>query len=533
MHLSFTALAALAASPTVVGHLVMPSSHRSGPLQPENLGWVFARDIQVQDDVVPPFLPRQQKPLSKPSTAYATPGRFTVSEQTEDICNAGGRQWTGWVDVSPEKSLFFWFFESRDDPANDPVTVWLNGGPGGSSMMGLFSEIGPCLVEEEGGETVRNEHSWTNFANVLFIDQPAGVGFSRVRNGTVGGPDNELEAAQDFDRFLHIFFTEVFPQFSHQPFHISGESFAGRYVPGFVDYITKQQKRGMPGTFASKIESIILVDAVIDIIRSGAIGLYDHMCRFNADGTNVVRTGFNASTCREIEIAVPECDKLQALCVNTLDANLCKYSHGFCGFYIDSRLDPHDDGGRYLYDDRLICEGEQPLCGVTHYDSYLNREKVQKALGIEGRHWNYTSINLDMNSRWASSGSMFVPSWRETSYILDETETRILAVNGNNDIIVNTEGQKRVYDSIPWTHQAKYRMTKFADWFWLETSAGEAGGSASKTHKGGEFKSVGRKLAFASVDEAGHTSPGDQKEAVGFLVKCWFGKAGKEEGCPV
>lgn len=56
------------------------------------------------------------------------------------------------------------FFEDMPNPNK------LHSGPGGSSMMGLFSEIGPCLMEKEEGETIRNEHSWTNFANVLFIE---------------------------------------------------------------------------------------------------------------------------------------------------------------------------------------------------------------------------------------------------------------------------------------------------------------------------------------------------------------------------
>lgn len=89
----------------------------------------------------------------------------------------------------------------------------------------------------------------------------------------------------------------------------------------------------------------------------------------------------------------------------------------------------------------------------------------------------------------------------------------------------NTEGQKRVYDSLPWAHQAKYRMTQFRDWFWPDSANG------GKMTKGGEYKAVGDKLAFVAVDNAGHTSPADQKEAVGFLVKCWFKKAGKKDGC--
>lgn len=203
-----------------------------------------------------------------------------------------------------------------------------------------------------------------------------------------------------------------------------------------MDYTSKQQKRDVPGTITQKIDSIILVDAVVDILQSGALGMYDHMCRFNRDGSNVARTGFNASTCGEIEPAVPDCEKLSALCVTTLDRNLCKYAHGFCGFHIDSRLDPQDDGGRNVYDDRVVCKGKQPLCDMVHYESYLNSDKLQKALGIEEAHWNYSSINFDLNERWVDSGEMFLPNWRETSYILDETETRILAINGNNDIVV-------------------------------------------------------------------------------------------------
>ena len=81
----------------------------------------------------------------------------------------------------------------------------------------------------------------------------------------------------------------------------------------------------------------------------------------------------------------------------------------------------------------------------------------------------------------------------------------------------NTEGQKRVYDAQPWNQQAGYRMPEFAGWEWPDATAG------GRPTRGGEFKvSDGGKLAAVTVDEAGHTSPGDQKEAVAFIVECWF-----------
>ncbi|KAI1374715.1 alpha/beta-hydrolase [Hypoxylon crocopeplum] len=489
----------------VAGLLVTPNlapSNQHQPLILPNVGGPIYSDSQ-------------QKPL-----LLKTGSKYSVREQTKDICDAGSRQWTGWAHVSDEKSLFFWFFESRNDPLNDPVMIWMNGGPGGSSMMGLFSEIGPCLANGDGNSTYLNEHSWTNFANVIFLDQPAGVGFSMMNNSTMGGPDNELEASRDFDKFLSIFFSEAFPNFSHLPLHITGESFGGTYVPGFVDYISRRQQLGVPGIYGNRIHSITLVDAVIELLGSGSLGQYDHMCRFNKHGENKLRLGYNQSTCGEIEKAVPECERLNRQCVESYDGNICRAAFDFCIEKIESFVNPQL-GGRYPYDDRVICNGTLPLCGMDWYDEYLNSVHVQKALGLD--RWNFSSINWDLNSRWDVSNEMFIPTTRELAYILDETPTRVLVLNGNNDIIVNTEGQKRVYDQQSWGHQAKYRMETFADWSWPDKSG--------KLSKGGEFKAVD-KLAFVSVDEAGHTSPGDQREAVAFLMKCWL-RVGEDAACPI
>ncbi|KAK8027714.1 hypothetical protein PG991_004770 [Apiospora marii] len=437
---------------------------------------------------------------------------YTLQEQNDQVCDAGSRQWTGWINVSEEKKLFFWFFESRSAPQDDPVMVWLNGGPGGPSMMGLFSEIGPCLAVKDGNGTVRNEHSWSNFANVLFIDQPAGVGFSSVNGGTEEGPDNIAEASEDFDKFLSTFFTDVFPQYAHLPFHITGESFGGVYVPFFVNHISKRQKLGVPGVFQTPIASIVLVDAVVDMISSSYIGMYDHMCKFDRDGTNKLKLGFNGTTCRAVEQAVPRCARFNRQCVATYNLDVCRAANAFCDEHIGAHLDVRV-GGRVPYDDRVLCEnGTLPLCGADSYADYLNQPRLQAALGLEG--WNFTSVNMDLNLRWEASGDSYTPSTRQMSYILDETDTRVLVINGNNDISVTTEGNKRAYDELPWSHQASFRLEKYVDWAWPDRKSGE-------THKGGEFKAAD-KLAFATFNDAGHEAVGHQKEAASFLVKCWL-----------
>lgn len=110
------------------------------------------------------------------------------------------RAFTGYIEIQA-RHLFFYFFESRSDPDKDDVVFWTNGGPGCSSAVGLFMEHGesaappfslvyvnifrfqgPCRVHSVDNVTF-NPHSWNEHANVLYIDQPIGVGFSYAEHG--------------------------------------------------------------------------------------------------------------------------------------------------------------------------------------------------------------------------------------------------------------------------------------------------------------------------------------------------------------
>jgi carboxypeptidase D len=107
----------------------------------------------------------------------------------------GVKSWSGYVNLPPDPAegrdypthTFFWFFESRKNPAIAPLSVWLQGGPGSPSIPAAIGENGPCTVTADSTDTVLNPWSWTNEANMLYIDQPVSIGFSydTLTNGTI------------------------------------------------------------------------------------------------------------------------------------------------------------------------------------------------------------------------------------------------------------------------------------------------------------------------------------------------------------
>lgn len=160
------------------------------------------------------------------------------------IENVPFKQYSGYitVDESNGRALFYWFVESQNDPANDPLVLWLQGGPGCSGMIGFLEENGPFVPNYDGGLDYTDQ-SWNRIANVLYIDAPAGVGFSYSNTSSDYFTDNN-KTAHDNYVFLQNWLEE-FPSFKGRDLFVSGESYAGDYGPQLVLEIIEGSDTGL------------------------------------------------------------------------------------------------------------------------------------------------------------------------------------------------------------------------------------------------------------------------------------------------
>ncbi|KAI0083348.1 Alpha/Beta hydrolase protein [Irpex rosettiformis] len=164
---------------------------------------------------------------------------FQVKDSLPNVSFPLGRNWAGNIPVGrpnqPNDTLFFWGFEKENGSftanSTEPWGIWLNGGPGSSSMLGLFFENGPLHVADDFS-LFSNNQSWDKLADYIWIDQPVGVGFGTVQKG--GFVPDEDQMGIDFFGFLENL-VKVFPNLKTRPLHLTGESYAGTYIP----YITK------------------------------------------------------------------------------------------------------------------------------------------------------------------------------------------------------------------------------------------------------------------------------------------------------
>ncbi|CAI7793423.1 unnamed protein product [Closterium sp. NIES-53] len=151
-------------------------------------------------------------------------------------------QSAGYLTVDGRKAYFYWLVEAIGQPDSKPLLLWLNGGPGCSSVgCGLFEEVGPWRVASKAGAALLyNKYAWNRLVNIVFLESPVGVGYSYSTDSADYTTDDE-QTAKDNHAFL-VGFVARHPRFARREFYIAGESYAGHYIPQLAARIIEQNQ---------------------------------------------------------------------------------------------------------------------------------------------------------------------------------------------------------------------------------------------------------------------------------------------------
>ena len=149
---------------------------------------------------------------------------------------------SGYINVTSDDLLFYWYVGAAPDaPADAPLLVWSNGGPGCSAMEGATTEGGALWLwdAKQSGKTgftghlTRNPYAWNAQAHLVFVDQPRYVGYS---TGTGKKITSSVEAGLDMVAFLRGWYS-TFPEHKHRRLILASESYGGHYVPAWVSAV--------------------------------------------------------------------------------------------------------------------------------------------------------------------------------------------------------------------------------------------------------------------------------------------------------
>ncbi|KAH7332048.1 hypothetical protein KP509_20G065500 [Ceratopteris richardii] len=176
------------------------------------------------------------------------------------------KQYGGFINVDPanDRHLFYYFVEADvASPLLLPLTLWLNGGPGCSSLGGgAFTELGPFHPNNRGDGLISNLYSWNKVSNMLFLESPSGVGFSYASlNDTEGSSDDSKTANQNLAFLLN--WLQEYPEYQASKLFLTGESYAGHYIPQLSDLIFKYNQNPTHG-FSLNLQGIAIGNPLLN-----------------------------------------------------------------------------------------------------------------------------------------------------------------------------------------------------------------------------------------------------------------------------
>jgi len=331
----------------------------------------------------------------------------------------------GFQPIPNKGSMFFWLFESRNKPSEDPLLIWLNGGPGCSSEIAIFVENGPFRINAEENTLKINPYSWNNIANVLYVDNPLGAGYSTGNYAY----KNQEEISSDFYIFLQEFLG-AFPQYKGRDFYLAGEGYAGHYIPAIAVKI--QKKGGINLNFKGVAIGNGLVSAFYQYPRYTTYALENKL--IDGDTFLEIIHGFN-------------------ICANLIKKGMISVALVQCQVQLEKITGTPPKFN--LYDIRETCENP-PFCyDFSFIENFLKQPKVQEALGIY-KPWVMCNDTIRENLKF----EMF-DDFEDALSTVVQSEIQVLIYNGDKDFMYNWRGGDTMAYNLLWRGTSHFQKLPY------------------------------------------------------------------------
>ncbi|KAI4368534.1 hypothetical protein MLD38_017081 [Melastoma candidum] len=400
------------------------------------------------------------------------------------------RQYSGYVTIDPrrQRSLFYYFAEAELDPGSKPLVLWLNGGPGCSSLgVGAFSENGP--FRPSGDALVRNECSWNREANMLYLEAPIGVGFSYSTDASSYESVNDRVTARDNLVFLKRWLVK-FPQYRNRSLYITGESYAGHYVPQLAELMLHYNEKreslfnlrgialGNPVLeFATDFNSRAEYFWSHGLISDSTYKMFTSVCNYSRYVSEYAR-GSISPICSTV---MRQVNKETSKFVDNYDVTL------------DVCISSVVSQSKILSLQRTTDNVD--VCVEDETVKYLNRRDVQNALHarlVGVRRWAVCSDMLDYDMT-----NLEIPTITILSKLI-KAGVPVLVYSGDQDSVIPLTGSRKLIHSLA-EELGLNATTPYRVWF-------------EGQQVGGWTQVYGEVLTFATIRGASHEAPFSQPE---------------------
>ncbi|OQO07553.1 hypothetical protein B0A48_07250 [Cryoendolithus antarcticus] len=480
---------------------------------------------------------------------------ISISYKETKICETtpGVKSYAGYVHLPPGTlndvgeaqdypiNTFFWFHSARKYPETAPLSIWMNGGPGSSSLAGALVENGPCYVHHDSNSTYLNPFSWNNEVNMLYFDQPvqAGLSYDALQNITYNAATGEIDLLNPGDKipvqnttFLvgtypsqnssqtavgtknaakaawHFVqaFTEVFPQYRAKDDRISiaTESYGGRYGPAFAAYFEEQNEAIQKGSYKAAhgkaalihLDSLLIVNGCIDRLvqyPTYAIMAYNNTYDLPTVNETIYQEMNHAwsdpGACRDQILSCRAAAAIydpQNLGINTTVNTLCRTAQQYCENNIIGPgiiYTPQDYYDIGAWDPDPVPE--------PFFFGYMNQPHVQKDLGAR---LNWTINAKQVNKAFVGIGDYVRDGGLQDLAYLLEKGVKVALVYGDRDYACNWFGGEAVSLAVNYTDTKAFHAAGYAS---IQTNA---------SYVGGKVRQHGN-LSFSRVFESGHQVP--------------------------